>query len=301
MSATNCQGCRDGRAFSIPFSMAFQPIVDLSRGTVFAYEALVRGVQGEGAQSILSRLDDDNRYGFDQACRVKAIELAARLGLAERGAWLSINFLPNAVYEPKACIRATLAATATTGFPVGSLVFEFTEGEQVDDEHLQRIITSYKAMGFKTAIDDFGAGFSGLTRLAKFLPDIVKLDMELVRGVDADRVRRAIVRSVVIACAELGVTLLAEGVETEGESATLLELGIPLQQGFLHARPGFETLPDTDPRPATAAPGPGWGDQWAAAAASLRAISAWGPRSRSGVSGTSSISRKARAETPRAA
>ena len=243
MGATTCQGCRDGAGFETPFSMAFQPIVDLGSGEVFAYEALVRGVEGQGAFSVLSQVDDTNRYAFDQACRVKAIELATGLGVADEGALLSINFLPNAVYEPKACIRATLAATASTGFPVSSIVFEFTEGEQVDDAHLVRIIESYKAMGFKTAIDDFGAGFSGLTRLAKFQPDIVKLDMELIRGIDADRVRRALVRSVVTACEELGVIVLGEGIETEGESATLRELGVDLQQGYHFARPGFEALP----------------------------------------------------------
>ena len=276
MSTTVCQGCRDGVAFSVPFSMAFQPIVDLSTGAVFAYEALVRGVQGEGAYSILSQVDERNRYGFDQACRVKAIQLASQLGVAKRGANLSINFLPNAVYEPRACIRATLAATASTGFPSSSLVFEFTEGEQVDDEHLQRIISSYKAMGFKTAIDDFGAGFSGLTRLAKFQPDIVKLDMELVRGVDTDPVRRALVRSVAMACAELRVTLLAEGIETEGESATLLDLGIPLQQGYLHARPGFESLPETKSVLAPHGSGPIWAGRWAPADTTLRSLAAWG-------------------------
>ena len=243
MKTVSYQGCRDGAAFAMPFSMAFQPIVDLGSGEVFAYEALVRGLEGQGAGAVLAQVDDTNRYAFDQACRVKAISLAAQLGLPEQGALLSINFLPNAVYEPKACIRATLAATAKTGFPTTSLIFEFTEGEQIDDDHLVHIVQSYKAMGFRTAIDDFGSGFSGLTRLAKFQPDIVKLDMELIRGIDTDRVRRALVRSVVTACEELGVIVLGEGVETEGESITLRELGVDLQQGYWFARPAFEALP----------------------------------------------------------
>ena len=114
---------------------------------------------------------------------------------------------------------------------------------QADDAHLTRIIQSYKAMGFKTAIDDFGAGFSGLTRLAKFQPDIVKLDMELVRDIHRDRVRRALARSVAGICDELGLVLLAEGIETVDESDALRDLGIDLQQGFLFARPLFEGLP----------------------------------------------------------
>ena len=242
MSRKVCEGCRNGEGFDIPFSMAFQPIVR-SGGGVFAYEALVRGAGGEGAGEVLGRVTPANRYAFDQACRVKAIELAARLGLADGGASLSINFLPNAVYEPSACIRLTLETARKTGFPLRNLIFEFTEDERLDPEHVGRIVAVYKAMGFRTAIDDFGAGYAGLTLLARFQPDIVKLDMELVRGLDADRVKRALVRGVVQACDELGVVVLGEGVETAAESRALTELGVGLQQGYAFARPGFETLP----------------------------------------------------------
>ena len=87
--ATGCEGCRDGAGFDLPFSMAFQPIVDVASQTIFAHEALVRGVAGEGAYSVLSQVADDNRYAFDQQCRVKAIELATMPGCR-----LSINFCP---------------------------------------------------------------------------------------------------------------------------------------------------------------------------------------------------------------
>ena len=240
---STCQGCRDGAGFTAPFSMAFQPIVEAASGAVFAFEALVRGPEGQGAYEVLSKVDDDNRYAFDQACRVKAIETATRVGLIDTGAALSINFMPNAVYEPTGCIRLTLAAARRTGFPPERLIFEFTENERLDHDHVGRILTTYRKMGFRTAIDDFGAGFSGLTLLAKWQPDIVKLDMELVRGIDRDRVRRALVRSVVRACDEIGVTVLAEGIETPDEAAVLGELGATLHQGYAYARPGFESLP----------------------------------------------------------
>lgn len=96
--SVGCHGCREGNGFSLPFSMAFQPIVDIASGTVFAHEALVRGSQGEGAFTVLSAVDPSNRYAFDQQCRVKAIELAAKLGLSDDGACLSINSMPSAVY-----------------------------------------------------------------------------------------------------------------------------------------------------------------------------------------------------------
>src|SRR6476646_58098 len=103
-----CTGCRDGTDFDIPFSMAFQPIVDTVTGKPFAYEALVRGADGSDAHSILSQVTEANRYSFDQACRVKAIETAMAAGLMASDACLSINFLPNAVYSPLACIQLTL-------------------------------------------------------------------------------------------------------------------------------------------------------------------------------------------------
>ena len=239
---TTCEGCRDGAGFDQAISMAFQPIVDVRGGAVFAHEALVRGADGAGAASVLSQVTPENRYAFDQRCRVAAIEHAARLGLAARGHSLSINFLPNAVYEPAACIRLTLATAKRTGFPLSSLIFEFTEDEQMDPAHVGKILTTYKAMGFKTAIDDFGAGHSGLTLLAKFQPDIIKLDMELVRGIDHDPVRRAIVRSIAAACSEIGVTVLAEGIESEDEHLAVSEIGIDLQQGYYFAKPAFEAL-----------------------------------------------------------
>ena len=242
MVRAKCEGCRDGAAFSHPISMAFQPIVDLATGETWAHEALVRGAAGEGAASVLSQVDDRSRYAFDQQCRVTAITLAARLGLPASGARLSINFLPNAVYEPQACIQLTLATAKATGFPPERLIFEFTEHERVEPEHLHRIITTYRAMGFATAIDDFGAGYSGLTLLARFQPDVVKLDMELVRGVDIDRVKRTLVRSILSACTDLGVRVLGEGVETAGERDALCDLGVTLQQGYLFARPAFEAL-----------------------------------------------------------
>ena len=244
MPRTGCDAQCGGAPLDFDFTMAFQPIADTAAQRVYAFEALVRGLQGEGAASVLARVDGDNRYRFDQACRTRAIALAAKLGLpAVEGALLSINFMPNAVYEPAACIRATVLAARRARFPLDRLMFEFTEGEPVEHGHLGRILSTYRALGFKTAIDDFGAGYSGLTLLAKLQPDVVKLDMELIRDIDTLRVKQVLVKAMVDACAELGVTVVAEGIETAAESALLRAMGVDLQQGYLLARPGFESLP----------------------------------------------------------
>jgi EAL domain-containing protein (putative c-di-GMP-specific phosphodiesterase class I) len=227
------------------FTMAFQPIIDVETGEVFAQEALVRPRGGGSAADVLGQINEQNRYAFDQACRVKAIELAARLGMESL---LSINFLPNAVYQPAACLRKTFEAAERAGFPVHHLMFEVTESEPSRDVgHLRAIFNEYKRHGMITAIDDFGAGHSGLGMLADFQPDVIKIDMGLVRSIHADRVRRAIARSIVTLCRELNISVIAEGIETLDEAITMRDLGVRLFQGYLFARPALERLPVVPP------------------------------------------------------
>lgn len=238
-----CAACKNGEGFSSTITMAFQPIVDVRKETVFAYEALVRGPGGGSAADVLALVSADNKYAFDQLCRTTAIGLAARLQLPAEGANLSINFLPNAVYEPKACIRATLTAAMNSRFPLDRIIFEFTENEELDTAHILNILRTYRAMGFKTAIDDFGSGFAGLGLLSKFQPDIVKLDMDLIRGIDADPVKRTILRHTLAMLRDLGVEPICEGIETVAEHDVLRDLGVELMQGYLFARPALEALP----------------------------------------------------------
>jgi EAL domain-containing protein (putative c-di-GMP-specific phosphodiesterase class I) len=221
--------------------MAFQPIVDLESGTTYAYEALVRPSGGGSAAEVLSQINEQNRYSFDQRCRVKAIELAARL---EMQALLSINFLPNAVYQPAACLAKTFEAAARVQFPIHHIIFEVTENEPARDVgHLQSIFREYKKHGMITAIDDFGAGHSGLNMLADFQPDVVKLDMALTRSIDTDTVRAKIASAIIGLCERLQISVIAEGVETVHEAVMLRELGVRLFQGYLFAKPAVEQLP----------------------------------------------------------
>ncbi|MDB5414709.1 MAG: hypothetical protein JWR10_3044 [Rubritepida sp.] len=238
-SPTNCAACKEDQPI-FPFTMAFQPIVDVQENRIDAHEALVRGAGGEGAGTILLQVTGENRYAFDQACRVKAIEMAARLGVESR---LNINFLPNAVYEPRACIRKTLDAAKRTGFPLDRLTFEFVEQEDIaDSAHLLAIVEEYRRHGFMVALDDFGTGYSGLSRLAELKPDIIKLDRALVRNCDHDRVRLAIVASVMSLAAAIGIKVVVEGVERIGEVEALRRVGGRYMQGFYFARPVFEGI-----------------------------------------------------------
>ena len=240
-----CQACRDGEQLGFELTMAFQPIVDIARQTVFAYEALVRGADGASAFSVLSRVTEENRYVFDQRCRVKAIELGSRLGIADRGAKLSINFMPGAVYSPAACIRQTLAAAREYRFPLDAMIFEITENETVETAHLQSIAQEYARHGFTLALDDFGAGYSGLNLLAGLDGvGLVKLDGALVRGIDRRPRTQHVVARTVSMCFELGIDVVAEHVETLEECGVLRDCGLTLMQGYLFARPALEALPE---------------------------------------------------------
>ena len=243
MTRVGCQGCRDGASLPFEFTMAFQPIIDVADNRVWGYEALVRGTDGQGAGWVLAQVDETNRYKFDQACRVKAIELAASL-FPDAETRLSINFMPNAVYEPAACIRATLDAARRTGFAHRQIMFEFTENERmIDVAHVQRIIAEYRKQGFVTALDDFGAGYAGLNLLASFQPDLIKLDMELIRGIASSPARQTIVAGVTMIARELGITVLAEGIESDAELGALRAAGIRLFQGYHFAKPVIGVLP----------------------------------------------------------
>lgn len=239
-----CKQCLESNPLDFEITMAFQPIVDLDRGVPFAYEALVRGKGGEGAGQVLSKVTEANRYAFDQTCRVKAVQLASQLNLDCK---LSINFMPNAVYRPETCIRATMEAADEFNFPIDQIIFEVTEAEPIKDPaHLLGIFNAYRERGFITAIDDFGAGYAGLNLLTKFKPQVLKLDMELCQGVADDVVKRTITEGAIRTAKALNILVIAEGVETTEDLRVLRDLGADYFQGYLLARPQIEALPLPD-------------------------------------------------------
>ena len=175
------------------------------------------------AQAENSQIVEFVRFAASLRSDIKAIEAASRLGL---GTYLNINFIPGAIYNPLTCIRTTLEAAEEFSFDKSKIIFEVTEGERVTDhEHLKSIFAEYKKQGFQTAIDDFGAGYSGLNLLAEFQPDIIKLDMALIRNINTDRVRSIIVDAIFRVCEEIGIRVVAEGVETKAEFEHLQQKG----------------------------------------------------------------------------
>jgi len=224
------------------FSFAFQPIVNAAKGEVVSYEALVRGPKGEPAMDVLTRLNQENLYGFDRACRTKAIKLASRLNLRQN---LHINLLPFGTIQTNSNIHATLKTSAECGFPLEHIVFEITESETLTDQRrLIDIIKLYQDFSFQTAIDDFGTGYSGLKLLVEYQPNFVKLDRNLIADIHENEVKQTILQGIKLICRKLRIEMMAEGVEKAEEYSWLRALGVNFFQGFYFACPAFEALPD---------------------------------------------------------
>lgn len=229
---------------AIGFAYAFQPIVDVVDRKIVSYEALIRGARGEPASQVFSCVPPEDMYRFDAAGRVAAIEQASRLGIR---CDLNLNLLPQSLLLSTSAIESMLEAAAKYDLPVKRIVIEVTEGEMIHDHvRFAQLINIYRTQGLKVAIDDFGAGYSGLNLLAEFQPDQIKMDMALMRGIESNGPRQAIVRAIASVCVDLGIDLMAEGVETLDEFQWLKDEGIRLFQGYLFAKPGFGSLPSAE-------------------------------------------------------
>jgi len=223
------------------FSFAFQPIVDAVDRSCVSFEALIRGVRGEPAGQVLGAVAAEDLYRFDAQARAVAVAMAADLGLQCQ---LNLNYMPRGLQMSGASTDEGLLAAARCGIDPTRIVMEVTESEMVDDAvAFVRAIDEYRALGVKVAIDDFGAGYAGLNLLADFQPDLIKIDMNLVRGIRSRGPRQAIVRAIIQACGDLGIDVVAEGVESLDEYGWFREEGVRLFQGYLFARPGFQFLP----------------------------------------------------------
>ncbi len=235
---------RSGRTSSRPFSMAFQPIVDIETNRTIAYEALVRGHHNEPASSILCPSRSNGRVSIDRACRLAAIEVASALGVIETGADLCINVNPRPAFSDIPNLPATIAAAHRSGLPLHRLILEVTEEERLrDPRQLQATLRVYRERGLRIAIDDFGAGFAGLSLLAAFHPDIIKIDIALTREIDKRPTSRVLVKSIAQICSDLDIQLIAEGVEELPGLRALQDLGVRYMQGHHFAAPAFEALP----------------------------------------------------------
>lgn len=222
-------------SFAFEYNIAFQPIFDLGQKRIWAYEALLRGPNGESASDVIASIPAFAKHEADQRCRETAIAMATHLGMTEV---LSLNVLRSALLAPTDYIEATLDCADENGFPTNRILFEFSETEYTRDIQRNRgRVNRHALRGFMTAMDDFGAGYQGLSLLCDVRPDVIKLDMSLIRGVNYDPRRAIIVGTILDLCHKLHVRPVVEGVETQAELDCLRALGVEFVQGFLLARP----------------------------------------------------------------
>ena len=227
-TATPCARDRVPIDNGVRLSFAFQPIFDIKAGAPFAFEALVRGAYGEPAISVLSKVEPEDRFAFDQAVRVRAVELAASLMPGDSGPALAINFMPDAVSDPVRGLRSTLEAARRVKFSHKRLLLEASGRDRVaDPARFANIMSHYAAVGFTTAIDDFGAGDANLATLVDVAPHMLKLDRHLVRDIDTDYRRRAIVAGIIRMARDLDIEVVGQGIDTVPAFQSLASLGVP--------------------------------------------------------------------------
>jgi two-component system cell cycle sensor histidine kinase/response regulator CckA len=219
--------------------MAFQPIIDWRDRRVFGYEALVR--TGEPSmRNPLDLIDAAERLGrLSELGRTIRARVASAAAGAPPDAKLFVNLHSSDLNDEE-----LFSASAPLSMIAHRVVLEVTERASLYEvkDVMERII-ALKALGFQVAIDDLGAGYSGLTCFTQLEPEVAKFDMSLVRGVDTDSRRQTILRSMTHLCDELGILVVAEGVETASERDTLAELGCNLFQGYHFGKPAREFEP----------------------------------------------------------
>lgn len=211
--------------------LAGQPIVRAAGASLFGIEALAR-TDEPLLHSPAALFDAAERLNGLHRIGVAIRGLAAASPLPD-GALLFVNMHPSELLDERVFERAApLSARA------GRVVIELTERaslERIPD--LRGRIKVLREMGFRLALDDLGAGYAGLTSFASLEPEIVKIDMSLVRGIESDAVKRRLVASLVELCRDLGTLVVAEGIETEPERSAITDLGCDLLQGHLLGRP----------------------------------------------------------------
>ena len=220
-------------------STVFQPIVCLSDGNIIGYEALSRGPKNSILQSpikLFSAAEDYNMiWELELLCRTKALEKARFM---EKNKFLFINVDPLIFRDEKFYKGFTIEYLKTHNISSSSIVFEITEHSAMDNyESFKRALVNYKSQGYKIAIDDMGVGYSCLEMLSETQPHFLKIDIGIIRNIDKNKFNQALVKSFATLAKTTNMKLIAEGIETEGELRTLIELDIYAGQGFFLQRP----------------------------------------------------------------
>ncbi|MET0555937.1 MAG: EAL domain-containing protein, partial [Vicinamibacteria bacterium] len=218
---------------------AFQPIMDLKTKVVLGYEALSRGARGSGlepADALFGAAEDQQlMVELDRLCRQRALLSSSRI---PSNAKIFVNTLPGTIRDPQFRGKALIDFLDRAQVSPDRIVIEITEKLVIDNYTLFReAMAYYTDLGMSFAVDDVGAGYSGLESIARLKPTFLKIDFALVHDVHASLVNREMVKAIVAMGRGIGATVIAEGIQAEEEAKALLGMGVSWGQGYLLARP----------------------------------------------------------------
>jgi EAL domain-containing protein (putative c-di-GMP-specific phosphodiesterase class I)/GGDEF domain-containing protein len=219
----------------------YQPIVRFPTGRIMAWEALSRGPVDTPFHSPMMLFDIAEELGMlfalERICRERAIACAGTLAPDQK---LFLNIHPRTLTDPGFTPGSTMEAVRAMGLAPENIVFEITERHSIRDFGVfYKTLSHYRGQGFKVAIDDAGTGYSGLATIAELKPDFIKIDMSLIRNINRDPVRRALMETLVSFAEKIGSRVIAEGIETREEAATLMAIGAHYGQGYYLGRPDY--------------------------------------------------------------
>ena len=217
-------------------TFAFQPIVEPLTGKVSSFEALIRSPTGKSPEELFASIPTESLYAFDLETKMIALQQASRILRTDEK--ISINLFPGSLYTIPGSVALLVDNIRQTGLRPDQVIIEILETElitRIDDFH--NSLKDIRAAGIMIAIDDFGSGYSRLSLLSKFQPDKIKLDRALIVDIHKNGIKQAMIASIVKYCEDMGIKLVAEGVEKKEEWCWLQSIGVKLFQGYLFARP----------------------------------------------------------------
>ena len=224
----------------------YQPVVDLQRGGTHGFEALSRGPAGSAHASPIALFEAaataDLVFELDRHCRRRALRTARDLPPPYK---LFVNVVPASMYDPDFQGTSLIQLLGGLGLSPERIVLEVSEQYAIENYTLfVEALQNFTQMGFSIAVDDIGAGYSGLEKVAHLNPRYLKFDMQLVRDIDNSHVKREMARALKAFADKIESKIIAEGIERDGERQVIVDLGIDFGQGFLLARPAeLSTFP----------------------------------------------------------
>ncbi len=225
----------------------FQPIISLKDGSVLGHEVLSRMTEKSTIDHIEELFEAAARFNrlwdLELLCRTKALEAAYQFMIPPYSKLLFINVNPNTMHDEKFKKGFTKEFLMQFQIKPQNVIFEITEKNMITDmDGFLATIEHYRSQEYKIAVDDAGAGYSGLNLISDINPNFIKLDINLIRNVDKDSLKSALIKGMVELSKETQIVLIAEGIETKEELEALIKLGVQYGQGFYIQRPSEEVF-----------------------------------------------------------